>query len=158
MVGFLRHARRSRFLRHNSVFFISAVAVGALNYLYYPIMGRLLNTAQFGEVQTLISLFLQIAIFLSVLGLVTIKPKFSAAVFMAAWFNMLVTYCLALRRFSLAWLFLASTASAYWLICSFHASLDAIVISLSIGSAVMICAISTRAQSDGTWRRAYEEF
>jgi O-antigen/teichoic acid export membrane protein len=73
VVEFLRHARRSHFLRHNSVFFFGAVAVGALNYLYYPILGRLLNTAQFGEVQALISLFLQITIFLSVLGLVTIN-------------------------------------------------------------------------------------
>lgn len=73
MVGLLRHARRSHFLRHNSVFLLSAVAVGALNYLYYPILGRLLNTAQFGEVQALISLFLQITIFLSVLGLVAIN-------------------------------------------------------------------------------------
>jgi len=72
-VGMFERARHSRFLRHNSIFFIGAAAVGVLNYLYYPIMGRFLDTVSFGEVQTLISLFLQITIFLSVLGLVTIN-------------------------------------------------------------------------------------
>jgi O-antigen/teichoic acid export membrane protein len=65
--------RRSTFLRHNLIFFVGSVTVGVLNYLYYPIMGRMLTPAAFGEVQTLISLFLQITIFLMVLGLVTIN-------------------------------------------------------------------------------------
>ncbi|HEV7454281.1 MAG TPA: oligosaccharide flippase family protein [Candidatus Saccharimonadales bacterium] len=65
--------RQSKFLRHNFIFFVGSVAVGVLNYLYYPIMGRMLSPAAFGEVQTLISLFLQVAIFLMVLGLVTIN-------------------------------------------------------------------------------------
>jgi len=73
MLNFVMQARHSHFIRHNAVFFFGAVAVGALNYLYYPIMGRLLDPASFGEVQTLISLFLQITIFLSVMGLVTIN-------------------------------------------------------------------------------------
>jgi O-antigen/teichoic acid export membrane protein len=65
--------RSSTFLRHNLIFFIGSVTVGVLNYLYYPIMGRMLTPAAFGEVQALISLFLQITIFLMVLGLVTIN-------------------------------------------------------------------------------------
>jgi O-antigen/teichoic acid export membrane protein len=69
----LHTVRRSQFLTHNAIFFAGSVAVGALNYLYYPVMGRLLPPAAFGEVQALISLSLQITIFLSVLGLVTIN-------------------------------------------------------------------------------------
>ena len=69
----LQHARGSRFIRHNLIFFVGSAAVGALNYLYYPVMGRLLTPSSFGEVQTLISLFLQVTIFLTVLGLVTIN-------------------------------------------------------------------------------------
>jgi len=65
--------RHSQFLRHNAVFFLGSVTVGALNYLYYPVLGRLLAPAAFGEVQTLISLFLQLGIFLSVLSLVTVN-------------------------------------------------------------------------------------
>lgn len=44
-----------------------------LNYLYYPLLGRLMPPAEFGEVQTLVSFFLQLSIFLSVLGLVTVN-------------------------------------------------------------------------------------
>jgi O-antigen/teichoic acid export membrane protein len=63
----------SEFLRHNAVFFAGSMAVSVLNYLYYPVLGHLLKPAAFGEVQTLISLFLQIAIFLTVLGLLTVN-------------------------------------------------------------------------------------
>lgn len=66
------YVRTSHFLRHNVIFFVGSIAVGVLNYLYYPVMGRLLSPTAFGEVQTLVSLFLQVAIFLMVLGLVTI--------------------------------------------------------------------------------------
>ena len=73
MKQFIFNLRQSTFLRHNAIFFAGSVAVGALNYLYYPIVGRLLQPAAFGEVQVLVSLFLQLTIFLSVLGLVTIN-------------------------------------------------------------------------------------
>jgi len=65
--------KRSSFIRHNAIFFVGSVAVGALNYLYYPILGRLLSPAAFGEVQALVSFFLQLSIFLTVLGLVTVN-------------------------------------------------------------------------------------
>lgn len=65
--------RNSSFLRHNLIFFIGSVATGALNYLYYPVLGRLLEPTAFGEVQALVSLFLQLSIFLTVLGLVTVN-------------------------------------------------------------------------------------
>lgn len=72
-MNIISQVRRSQFLRHNAVFFLGSVAVGALNYLYYPVLGRLLAPAAFGEVQTLVSLFLQIGIFLSVFGLITVN-------------------------------------------------------------------------------------
>src|SRR5688500_10119156 len=65
--------RHSQFLRQNTIFFLGSVTVGALNYLYYPVLGRLLAPASFVLVQTLISLFLQLSIFLSVLSLVTVN-------------------------------------------------------------------------------------
>ena len=70
---FLDRLRASDFLRHNAIYFFGSLLIGALNYLYYPVLGRLLEPASFGEVQTLVSLFLQIGIFLSVLGLVSIN-------------------------------------------------------------------------------------
>lgn len=70
---FVRSLSQSQFLRHNTIFFFGSVTVGALNYLYYPILGRMLTPASFGEVQTLVSLFLQLSIFLSVLSLVAVN-------------------------------------------------------------------------------------
>lgn len=69
----LQDSKNSEFLRHNAIFFVGSTAVSVLNYLYYPVLGRLLQPAEFGEVQTLTSLFLQIAIFLTVLGLLTVN-------------------------------------------------------------------------------------
>lgn len=67
------HMRRSQFLRQNGVFFIGSVAVGALNYLYYPVLGRLLSPGTFGEVQTLVSISLQLSVFLMVLSMVIVN-------------------------------------------------------------------------------------
>ena len=64
--------RSSTFLRQNAVFFLGSLAVGFLNYLYYPVLGRLLPPDNFGEVQVLASLLAQIAIFLNVFGLLTV--------------------------------------------------------------------------------------
>lgn len=55
------------------IFFAGSVLVGALNYLYYPLIGRLVSPAAFGEIQTLVSLFLQFTIFLNVLGMITVN-------------------------------------------------------------------------------------
>jgi len=65
--------RSSDFLRNNTIFFAGSVLVGALNYLYYPLIGRLVDPAVFGEIQTLVSLFLQFTIFLNVLGMITVN-------------------------------------------------------------------------------------
>jgi O-antigen/teichoic acid export membrane protein len=61
------------FIRHNAVFFIGSLAVSALNYLYYPVLGRMLTASDFGEVQTLVSLFLQATIFLTVVTNVAVN-------------------------------------------------------------------------------------
>src|SRR5262249_32510346 len=67
-----RRALASPFLRHNAVYFAGSLLVAFLNYLYYPVLGRLLQPADFGEVQAVISLFLQAGVFLQVLGTVTV--------------------------------------------------------------------------------------
>lgn len=64
---------QSSFLKHNAIFFVGSVVVGALNYAYYPVLGRLMSPADFGEIQVLVSLFLQFTIFLNVLGMITIN-------------------------------------------------------------------------------------
>lgn len=69
---FIERFKQSSFLKHNAVFFLGSVAVGALNYAYYPILGRLMDPAAFGELQVLVSLFLQFTIFLNVLSMMTV--------------------------------------------------------------------------------------
>jgi O-antigen/teichoic acid export membrane protein len=64
--------RSSKFLRYNAIFFFGSVIVGVLNYIYYPILGRLMTPASFGEVQALVSLFIQFTIFLNVLSMITV--------------------------------------------------------------------------------------
>jgi O-antigen/teichoic acid export membrane protein len=73
MQHLVRAMRQSQFLRDNAIYLVGSIVVGILNYLYYPVLGRLLAPSAFGEVQTLVSLFLQISIFLSVLGLITVN-------------------------------------------------------------------------------------
>lgn len=62
----------SVFLRQNAILFIGTAAVGFLNYLFYPVVGRLLDPTSFGEVQAIFSLFLQLTIFLTVLSITTV--------------------------------------------------------------------------------------
>jgi O-antigen/teichoic acid export membrane protein len=73
MLQTIKSLRHSAFIRHNAIFFVGSLGVGFLNYLFYPVLGRLLPPGRFGEVQTLSSLFAQVIIFLSVFGLLTVN-------------------------------------------------------------------------------------
>jgi len=44
------------FFKHNLIFFVGSLVVAALNYLFHPVMSRMLRVEEFGEVQALISL------------------------------------------------------------------------------------------------------
>lgn len=69
----LRQARRSDFLRHNAVFFFGTLTIAAFNYLYYPVVSRLVSVADFGEIQSTISIFMQLGIVLTAFGYVVIN-------------------------------------------------------------------------------------
>ncbi len=71
--GYLGVLTGSSFLRQNAVLFIGSALVGVCNYLYYPILARLLEPAPYGEVQALAALFTQLSLFLVVLGQVTVN-------------------------------------------------------------------------------------
>ncbi|HSE61656.1 MAG TPA: oligosaccharide flippase family protein, partial [Candidatus Saccharimonadales bacterium] len=73
MRAIVRLVRSSDFLRQNAILFVGSLLVSALNYAYYPVLGRLLSVEEFGEVQVLVSLFLQLTLFLVVLGQVTVN-------------------------------------------------------------------------------------
>ncbi|MFA7208786.1 MAG: oligosaccharide flippase family protein [Parcubacteria group bacterium] len=61
------------FARSSSIFFFSSAAAAFLNYLYHPILGRLMDVADFGEAQAAISLFLQFGVLASVFSFFTIS-------------------------------------------------------------------------------------
>lgn len=65
--------RSSPFLRMNAIFFLGSMVVAFLNYLYYPILGRLLPTSLFGELQVIVSTFMQMTIILNVLSMISIS-------------------------------------------------------------------------------------
>lgn len=65
--------RKSSFVRQNAVFFAGSVLIGAANYLYYPILGRLLDPIAFGDVQALMALYMQLALLLTVLSQVSVN-------------------------------------------------------------------------------------
>jgi O-antigen/teichoic acid export membrane protein len=63
---------KGQFLRHNFVFFIGSMAVAFLNYLYHPALSRFMSVQEFGELQALLSIFLQLNVLLSAFGLVIV--------------------------------------------------------------------------------------
>ena len=67
-----RRAAGSQFLRHNVIFVGGSTLVSFINYLYYPVLGRLMVPADFGEVQTIIAFFMQATVIFQVLSLTTI--------------------------------------------------------------------------------------
>lgn len=73
MVGRLRTLRGDAFMRHNAVLMAGSLLIGFLNYVFYPVMGRLLEPRHFGEVQTLFSVFSHLTITFNVLGLVVVN-------------------------------------------------------------------------------------
>lgn len=52
----IKRVLRDEFVKNNIVLFIGSVTVAFLNYLYHPVLGRIMNVADFGEVQVIISL------------------------------------------------------------------------------------------------------
>ncbi len=69
---FLKRLAANDFVRHNTLAFIGSVAVAVINYLYYPVLGRIMSAADFGEVQAIHSLSMQITVFLGVFNFLTI--------------------------------------------------------------------------------------
>ena len=57
-------------IRHNMVFFVGSLFIALFNYLYYPIIGRMVSVSSFGEIQAIISIFMQLGIILTTFGYV----------------------------------------------------------------------------------------
>lgn len=50
------------FLKNYAIYFTGSMLVAFLNYLYYPVIGRLLDPSDFGELQVFISLLAQVSV------------------------------------------------------------------------------------------------
>jgi O-antigen/teichoic acid export membrane protein len=61
------------FWRHNVIFFSFSMFISVLNYLYYPILGRIMDIRHFGEVQTLLSFINITGIFLAAVQIVVVN-------------------------------------------------------------------------------------
>ena len=64
---------QDKFLRHNFIFFCGSILVAFFNYLYHPILSRMMDVESFGEVQALISLFLLFSMIIGVFRTIVIN-------------------------------------------------------------------------------------
>lgn len=69
----LKSIANDKFLKNNFIFFCGSSVVAVFNYLYHPVLGRMMSIEEFGEVQTLISLFMQLAIIVGVFKIITVN-------------------------------------------------------------------------------------
>jgi O-antigen/teichoic acid export membrane protein len=69
----LKPLAQDSFLRHNLILFCGSMMVAVFNYLYHPILGRMVGIEDFGEIQTLISLFTQYAIIIGVFRIMAVN-------------------------------------------------------------------------------------
>ena len=65
--------RRDSFIKNSLIFFAGSLIVAIVNYAYYPVMSRVLSVEDFGEVQVIATIVLQITIVLNVFGYITIN-------------------------------------------------------------------------------------
>lgn len=61
------------FIRHNLIFFIGSIIVAVLNYLYHPIMSRMLSVEDFGEVQVLFSILSLVGVPLGIFNIIALN-------------------------------------------------------------------------------------
>lgn len=53
---------KDEFLKNNLIFFIGSMIVAVLNYLYHPVLSRLMSVQDFGELEVLVAIFTQLGI------------------------------------------------------------------------------------------------
>jgi O-antigen/teichoic acid export membrane protein len=66
----IEYIKNNDLVRHNMVFFVGSLLIAAFNYLYYPVISRMVSVSDFGEIQAIISIFMQLGILLTAFGYV----------------------------------------------------------------------------------------
>jgi O-antigen/teichoic acid export membrane protein len=69
----LKSIAQDKFLKNNAIYFCGTLIVSIFNYIYHPTLGRMMSVEEFGEVQTLISLFSQLAIPVGIFGIIVLN-------------------------------------------------------------------------------------
>ncbi|MBU4274270.1 oligosaccharide flippase family protein [Patescibacteria group bacterium] len=64
---------QDNFLKYNFIFFCGSMVVAVFNYLYHPILSRMMDIESFGEVQTIISLFLLFSMVIGVFRTIVVN-------------------------------------------------------------------------------------
>ena len=64
---------QDKFIKDNAIFFAGSMAVAVLNYLYHPVMSRMMSVEDFGEVQALISMTYLVSILGIIFGTIAVN-------------------------------------------------------------------------------------
>ncbi len=62
-----------RFFKNSAIYFTGTVAVGFLNYLFHPILSRLMGVEDFGDVQAFLSFFVLVGPLVAVFGSICVN-------------------------------------------------------------------------------------
>ncbi len=73
LIRLVKNITASKLLKNNAVFFVGAVATGALNYALYPAISRFVSVQEFGEIQVLLSIILQLSIIFNIVRIFVIS-------------------------------------------------------------------------------------
>lgn len=69
----LQNVKTDKFYRHALLFVVASIITSGLNYLYYPVMGRMLGLEGYGELQVVTSFLLQIMTVFVGLNLISVS-------------------------------------------------------------------------------------
>jgi len=70
---YIENIRKDVFLQRYAIYFGGSMVVAFLNYLFHPILGRLLSPASFGDIQALISILTQAGVLLGAFSIVAVN-------------------------------------------------------------------------------------
>jgi len=62
----IKQIYKDKFIKNNAIFFVGTLIISVLTYLYHPVLSRMMNIEDFGEVQALISLYAILGVILGV--------------------------------------------------------------------------------------------
>jgi O-antigen/teichoic acid export membrane protein len=65
--------KNDQFFRNNAILFSGSIAVATINYLFHPILGRIMDVESFGEIQVFLSLLMTFAALQGIFSFLTIN-------------------------------------------------------------------------------------